>query len=235
MNLILLYSSDFIDDSHAVLKGRRLKHMLEVHRAASGDTLRVGILNGKTGTGKVVKIDAESCEMEITLDTMPPPSLPLTLLLALPRPKALRRIIECIAAMGVKRIYIMETWRVEKSFWKSPFITNESLYEHCVLGLEQACDTVMPCIEFKRRFKPFVEDEIEEVIKNTCSLVLHPTAKQPCPRNIKTPVTLAIGPEGGFIPYEIEMFKKQGFEDVSIGERILRTEWFVPAVMGRLF
>jgi RsmE family RNA methyltransferase len=235
MNLILLYKVDFIGESHVILKGRRLKHMAEVHKAKPGDTLRVGMLNGNMGTGKVVKIDSKSCEMEVALDKSPPPPLPLTLLLALPRPKVLRRIMESVAALGVKRIYIMETWRVEKSFWKSPFIEKKCLEEHCVLGLEQACDTMMPAIEFRRRFKPFVEDEVSGIIKNTTALVAHPGAEKRCPHQIKEPVTLAVGPEGGFIPYEIELLKKHGFEDVNFGKRILKTEWFVPAVIGRLF
>ena len=235
MNLILLFESDLIDESHVLLKGRRLKHMAEVHRVQAGDTLRVGMLDGNVGTGKVVTIDARSCEMEIVLDKDPPPPLPLTLLLALPRPKVLRRIVEGVAAMGVKRIYIMETWRVEKSFWKSPFIKKECLEEHCVLGLEQACDTMMPAIEFRRRFKPFVEDEVPGIIKNTRALVAHPGAERHCPHQVKEPVTLAVGPEGGFIPYEIELLKEHGFDDVNFGKRILRTEWFVPAIIGRLF
>jgi RsmE family RNA methyltransferase len=209
--------------------------MLEVHKAAPGDTLRVGVLDGKMGEGSVVSIDSRSCKMNVLLEKNPPLPLPLTLMIALPRPKALRRIIEGVTAMGVKRIYIMETWRVEKSFWKSPFIKKECLEEHCVLGLEQACDTMMPVIEFRRRFKPFVEDEIPAIIKSTRALVAHPGAEKRCPHQVKEPVTLAIGPEGGFIPYEIELLKKHGFEDVNFGNRILRTEWFVPAVIGRLF
>jgi RsmE family RNA methyltransferase len=235
MNLILLFESDFINESHVLLKGRRLKHMLEVHKAAPGDTLRVGVLNGKMGEGSVVSIDSRSCKMSVLLDKNPPPPLPLTLMIALPRPKVLRRIIEAVAAMGVKRIYIMETWRVEKSFWKSPFIKKECLEEHCILGLEQACDTVMPAIEFRRRFKPFVEDEVPGIIKNTRALVAHPRAEKRCPHHVKEPITLAVGPEGGFIPYEIDLLKKQGFEDVNFGNRILRTEWFVPAIVGRMF
>jgi 16S rRNA (uracil1498-N3)-methyltransferase len=235
MNLILLFESDFINKAHVVVKGRRLNHMTDVHRAQAGDTLQVGVLNGKMGTGKVLSIDSKSCEMEIVLDANPPPPLPLTLLLALPRPKALRRIIECVTAMGVKRIYIIETWRVEKSFWASPLITMKSLEEHCVLGLEQACDTVMPDIAFKRRFKPFIEDEVPALIKNTRAIVAHPGAENSLPHHVNEPITLAVGPEGGFIPYEVGMFHTQGFEDVNFGERILRTEWFVPAIIGRMF
>ncbi len=169
------------------------------------------------------------------LDREPPLPLPCTLLLALPRPKVLRRIVESVAALGIKRICIFESWRVEKSFWDSPIVDADLLAEHCVLGLEQACDTVMPEISFKRRFKLFVENDIPELIKGTRPIVAHPGALNACPRNVLTPVSLAVGPEGGFIPYEIELLKERGFEDVNFGKRILRNEWFVPAAVGRLF
>ncbi len=235
MNLILLFDQDFVDDSHVVLACRRLAHMLNVHKAKTGDVLRVGKVNGRMGKGIVRKIDATVCEMEITLDKDPPPALPLTLLLALPRPKALGRIVETAAAMGVKLIYIMESWRVEKSFWNSPGLGQEHLAEHCMLGLEQARDTVMPVIEARRRFKPFVEDELPALIKESTSLVAHPAALGPCPRNAGGRVTLAVGPDGGFIPYEVELLEKHGFLPVNFGPRILRTESFVPAAISRLF
>jgi RsmE family RNA methyltransferase len=138
MNLILLFNSDFNDAGHVVLTGRRLVHMTDVHKAKPGDTLRVGIVNGLIGTGTVLAIDSASCEMEVVCADKPPNPLPCTLLLALPRPKVLRRLIECVTAMGVKKIYIMETWRVEKGFWTSPYLEEKDLREHCVLGLEQA-------------------------------------------------------------------------------------------------
>jgi RsmE family RNA methyltransferase len=60
-------------------------------------------------------------------------------------------------------------------------------------------------------------------------------ASDPCPRNVKRAVTLAIGPEGGFIPYEMEKLVACGFAPVQIGERILTVETAVPALVARLF
>ena len=137
--------------------------------------------------------------------------------------------------MGVKKIFIIESWRVEKSYWASPVVVEDTLREHMLFGLEQACDTVLPAIEIRKRFRPFVEDEVPELIKGTRPLVAHPLAEKACPYHIVGPVTLAIGPEGGFIPFEIEFLQKQGFEAVSIGKRILRVEHALPAIIGRLF
>jgi RsmE family RNA methyltransferase len=209
--------------------------MQNVQKAAIGDSLRVGLLNGKTGNGIITSKTTVSCSLEVSLVDNPPLSLPVILLLALPRPKALCRIIETVTAMGVKQIYIIESWRVEKGFWNSPALEPGSLREHCILGLEQACDTIMPAIFIRRRFKPFAEDEVPALIANTRALVAHPGAIAECPRQVSEAVTLAIGPEGGFIPYEIELLKKQGFLDVNMGARILRVENAVPALLARLF
>ena len=235
MNLILLFPDDFIADTLVRLQGRRLKHVLDVHRAAVGDELVVGVLNGRIGSGKITRLDQTILEMEVRLDREPPRPLPLTLVLALPRPKVLRRVLRSVSSMGVKRLFLLNAFRVEKSFWQSPFLSSEAINEQLCLGLEQARDTVLPDAQLRKLFKPFVEDELPGLIKGTDALVAHPHAAAPCPRGINSPVTLAIGPEGGFIPYEIDMLTACGCTPVQMGERILSVETAVPALLSRLF
>jgi RsmE family RNA methyltransferase len=236
MNLILLFQDDFIDNTGvARLQGRRLRHVLEVHRASVGDELCVGILNGQIGSGKVALLNQSVLEMEVRLERAPPAALPLTLILALPRPKVLRRVLRSVSSLGVKKIILLNCFRVEKSFWQSPFLNESSVKEQLVLGLEQARDTVLPEVLLRPLFKPFVEDELPAVINGTLPLVAHPHATAPCPRDLKGVVTLAIGPEGGFIPYEIEKLVACGFDSIQMGERILSGETAVPALIARLF
>lgn len=236
MNLILLFNDDFKNGMERVsLRGRRLQHVREVHRASVGDRLCVGLLDGLIGTGTVTRIDDEALEMYINLDRDPPPPLNATLILALPRPIVLKRILLSASSMGVKRIILLHTRRVEKSYWNSPALSEESIREQLILGLEQARDTILPQVLLRPKFKPFVEDELTGIIEGTLPVVAHPEASEPCPRNVGCPVTLAIGPEGGFIPYEIEMLEACGFKQVSIGERVLRVETAVPVLLSRLF
>ena len=47
-----------------------------------------------------------------------------------------------------------------------------------------------------------------------------------------TSVIVAIGPEGGFDPGEVELFVRQGFQPVSLGPRILRTETASIAILA---
>ncbi len=234
MNLILLFDSDFVSDDRVQLRGRRLKHVLEVLRVAEGDQLVVGRCGGAVGTGTITQLSSDALDLHVVLDREPPPPAALTLLMSLPRPSVLSRVIASLTSFGVKRIFLMNSWRVEKSFWHSARLSEESLHEYLVEGLEQAKDTVLPSIEFRRRFRPFVEDELPAIAAGSLALVAHPAAERECPSMVSGPVTLAIGPEGGFIPSEIEMFERSGLEAVRYGERILRVEPVIPALLGRL-
>jgi RsmE family RNA methyltransferase len=236
MNLVLLTEADFVGSAGRVrIGGRRLEHILGVQRVGIGDELRVGVLNGKVGLGRVTDIAPGAISMDVVLDKEPPPALPLTLLMALPRPKVMRRVVQCATAMGIKRIYLMRTWRVEKSYWQSPLVSPEALHEQALLGLEQGQDTVLPSIELRPLFKPFVEDEIPALIGGSTALVAHPYTSQACPRGVAGPVALALGPEGGFIQFEIDLLTKAGFTAVSLGSRTLRVEDALPVLLGRLF
>jgi len=236
MNLILLFDDDFTHEATtARLTGRRLRHVREIHRAEVGDTLTVGRLNGSLGTGEVLAMEKDAMELAVTLDTPPPPPLPLTLVLALPRPKVLNRVIIAATSMGVKRLVLLNAVRVEKSFWQSPRLSEENLLAQRVLGLEQAKDTRLPEILLKKRFKPFVEDELPAMADGTEKLAAHPYDAVPCPVQADGPVTLAVGPEGGFIPYEMDKLTEAGFQAVSMGERILRVESAIPALLSRLY
>lgn len=236
MNLVLFSDNDLIDENIVSIRdSRRLSHISEIHQVTNGEFLKVGQLNGKIGTGKVVANSADEIRLEISLTKFSPAPLPATLVLALPRPKMLKRTLQTIATLGVKKIYLINSYRVEKSYWQTPLLEASAIKEHLLLGLEQGCDTVMPEVTLVKRFKPFVEDNLQEIVGNTKALVAHPYTETPCPAQINYPITLAIGPEGGFIPYEIDLLNKQGFEAVNLGERILRVETVVPYLLGRLF
>lgn len=232
MNLILLFDDDFVGEDRIRLTDRRRDHVAAVHRAAVGDELVVGRAGGKIGKGVVT--NTEPLEMRVDLHDEPPPPLDVTLIVALPRPKVLNRVIAGVTSMGVKRVYLINAWRVEKSYWKSARLSEENLRMQSILGLEQARDTILPRIETRRLFRAFVEEELPALIAGTRALVAHPYASAECPRNISMKLTLAIGPEGGFLAKEIESLAQIGFEAVTLGPWILRVETSIPALLGRL-
>ncbi len=235
MNLLLLDTADFIADDRVLLRDRRLTHLQQVHRAEAGEQLRVGRVGGNMGSGQLLRLDAHEAELQVSFDQPPPAKLPVTLLLALPRPKMLRRVLQTVAAMGVPRLVLLNSYRVEKSFWQTPFLEPAAIREQLILGLEQARDTVLPKVIIEKRFKPFVEDRLPQLAADTLGLVGHPGDFPHCPRAVTQPVTLAIGPEGGWIPYEVDKLAAAGLRPVQLGERILRVETAVSALLARLF
>jgi RsmE family RNA methyltransferase len=235
MNLLLLEDGDFVAPDRVILRDRRLVHMQEVHRAEVGDSLRVGHIGGLLGSAELLRLQPHEAELRVQLDRAPPAKLPLTLILALPRPKMLRRIFQTVATMGVAEVILVNSYRVEKSFWQTPFLEPAAIREQLILGLEQARDSVLPQVAIEKRFKPFVEDRLPQIARGSLGLVGHPGDFPACPRAVSEPVTLAIGPEGGWLPYEIDLLCKSGLQPVQLGERILRVETAVTALLARLF
>lgn len=234
MNLILLEPDDFTAPDRARLGGRRLVHVRDQIRAAPGDTLRVGELGGLLGEARILSLTDEELELEVWLDSPPPPPSAVSLVLALPRPPSLRKVLQQATAMGVKRFILLHSRRVEKSYWQSTGLAEEAIRRQLLLGLEQSRDTVLPEVLLRRRFRPFVEDELPALVEGARGLVAHPEPSTPCPRALEGPVTLVVGPEGGFLDEEIERLEAQGLECVGLGERVLRVETAVVALLARL-
>jgi 16S rRNA (uracil1498-N3)-methyltransferase len=233
VNRILLRADEVRDDS-AVLEGRRARHVLDVIGAEQDDELRVGVLGGALGRGRVVAQSATSVTLEIELCEDPPSALPVTLFLALPRPKIARRLLIDCAAAGVKDIHLFGAWKVDKSYWDSPLLADDAIAEHLILGLEQGGDTVMPVVKRHRLFKPFVEDRLPDLVRRMRAFVAHPAAGIECPRAVEGSIALAVGPERGLIDYEVERLSDAGFERVSLGARTVRVEAAVAMLLGRL-
>ncbi|KXS37260.1 MAG: hypothetical protein AWU55_2504 [Halomonadaceae bacterium T82-2] len=237
MNLILLEPGDCGPDGRVRLTDpRRLRHLHEVHRAEAGDTLTVGVRDGLRGRARLDRFEPDAaCFTLLDLDQPPPAPLPVHLVLALPRPRMLARTLEHVTALGVKQLTLLHTRRVEKSYWQSPELDPARIREHLVLGLEQAGDTRLPTVTVERRFRPFVEDRLPALLAGRRGLLAHPGMPAPCPRGLDEPCTLLVGPEGGFIPYEVERLREAGCEGIHLGERILRVETAVTALLARLF
>ncbi len=200
-------------------------------RAAGGDVLHVGLLGGRVGQGEVLQLSERELLLRVTLKEDPPPRPRIDLLLALPRPKALRKLLPAAASMGVDRIVLLNAARVEKSYFESKVFAQ--VEELLLQGLEQARDTRLPEVLVRDRFRPFVEDELDALFPQGARLVAHPLGAGPAPHR-EGRALLAVGPEGGWVPFEIELLQQRGFAPFSLGPRPLRVEVAVPYALGAL-
>ncbi|HYS80299.1 MAG TPA: 16S rRNA (uracil(1498)-N(3))-methyltransferase [Anaeromyxobacteraceae bacterium] len=236
MNLLLLEPGELPPDGVVKLGGRRAAHVIEVLRPAPGDRLQIGVLGGRAGTGELVALDAGTVTLRVTLTRDPPRRAAVDLLLALPRPKILRKVLQAAAAMGLGKLVLVGSYRVEKSYFGSPLLAPEALAAELRLGLEQGVDTVAPEVTVRRFFKPFVEDELDAMFTGAQRLLADPGAAEPL--EVRRPsaarAVLAIGPEGGWTGYEAGVLAERGFAPFSLGPRPLRVDQAVPYAVGQV-
>ena len=233
MNLVLLADEDMIDGDRAVLRGRRHRHVRRILRAAVGDTLCVGREGGRIGRGRITSLDTREVVLEIELDEDPPPPLAVTLALAMPRPPVLGRVLAAATTFGVKHIALFHSRRVEKTYWQAGAVEPEAIRDKLRLGLEQARDTVLPHVELHPRFSSFVDNALPGLLEGAVGYLAHPVEAEPCPARLATPCLVGIGPEGGFIDSELERFEAAGLQCVRLGDRALRVETAVAALLSR--
>lgn len=238
MNLLLIRDDELVGDQIARITGDRARHLSAVMKVSPGQVIRVGRPGGMMGRAEVFAIEADgSITLEFLLTEAPPPKPGIDLILAMPRPKVLARILEHATALGAGRIALIRSWRVERAYLESPILASAELAAHIHLGLEQSGDTIAPTVTFHPLFKPFVEDTLPGFAVGASGFVPHPGAPDVLSRDDRPAgrrVILAIGPEGGWLDYEVAAFAAQGFLPRRFGPRILRVETAVAFAFGRL-
>jgi 16S rRNA (uracil1498-N3)-methyltransferase len=236
VNILLLEEAEIDPAGDARLTGRRALHVATVLRVAPGKRILVGKVGGLIGEALVRSVSREEVVLSVQLDRPPPPPSAVSLLLALPRPKILRKVLQCSAAMGVKRVVVVGSYRVEKSYFSSPLLEPAAIREQLLLGLEQGRDSQPPEVSVHRFFKPFVEDRLGETFPDATRLLAHPVGA-PLLEELPAPggaAVVAIGPEGGWTPYEAGALQAHGFSPFSMGPRPLRVDQAVPFAVGQV-
>lgn len=236
MNLILLEPDEIQADGLAVLSGNRARHVREVLRAAEGERIRVGMVGGLLGTATVVE-DGKEIRLRCTLTGEIPPVPRVDLLLAMPRPKVMNRLWPMLAALGVGRIMVSNAWKTERNYFDTHVLEPEHVREGLIEGLQQARDTRLPQVSVHKQFKKLVEDKLDGFGPYAGRLVAHPgegafpsEKLAALPRDSR--VLLAVGPEGGWTPFELELLAAHGFSPVSWGPRALRTDTACAVLLG---
>ena len=234
MNLILLEPDEIQADGTAVLAGKRARHVREVLQAGEGEEIRVGVVEGAMGTATILE-DAKQLRLQCAL-TDPAPAVPrVDLLLAMPRPKVMNRLWPVLAALGVGRVIISNAWKTERNYFDTHVLEPAHIREGLIEGLQQARDTRLPQVSVHKQFKKLVEDKLDSFGPYAARLVAHPgegafSALAALPRDSR--ILLAIGPEGGWTPFELELLTAHGFESVSWGPRALRTDTACAVLLG---
>ncbi|CAG36435.1 16S rRNA (uracil(1498)-N(3))-methyltransferase [Desulfotalea psychrophila] len=248
MNIILFEEKEISSTYHIQITDHRAKHIVKVLRSQVGDRVRVGVIDGGRGMAKIVAIKPKfpfSVDLDIQLETTLPEEKPvIDLVLALPRPIMLRRILSQVTSLGVGRIFLIDSQRVEKSFWQASLLQNEQYREHLLIGLEQAVATRLPEVSIYPKFKGFMDELLVKDLDDYSALIVaDPAGTNTFSEALRQAggslrqggrVLLCVGPEGGWVPAEVDQFSGCGFSICTIGERILKVDTAVIALHSRI-
>jgi RsmE family RNA methyltransferase len=228
VNLILLGADDVRTDGTARLSDRRAAHLLAVLKVAPGQAVRVGLVDGARGVGTVTSVADGAVELRCAFEAAPPPRPSVDLLLALPRPKVMRRLWAQLAALGVGQIIVTNAARVERHFFDTHVLTPECYRPLLIEGLQQASDTRLPTVSIHRQFKVLVEDHLDRLFPAGQRLVAHPgcaaSMTDARPNHGDERLLLSVGPEGGWNEFELRLLAAHGFQCVGMGSRTLRSD-----------
>ena len=238
MNLILCEPGEVTADGAVTLDGVRAAHVRDVLRASPGDTIRIGIVDGPKGRGEIVAIEDGRVAIRGAFDAGAPDPPPVDLLLAVPRPKVLRRLWAQLAALGVGRIILTNAARVERNYFDTHVLDEDTYRPLLIEGLQQAGDTRLPRVSIHRQFRILVEDELGAPPDGERRLVAHPYGSgsllTAAGGSGHRRVLLAIGPEGGWNAFELDLLARHGFATVGLGARTLRTDTACVALLALL-
>ena len=226
MNIIILRQEELTEDGRVFLSDRRAKHIVSVLRGKPGQSVRIGILNGLIGTGVIDEITTTVVNLNCSFNESPRSSAGIDLILAMPRPLVMKRLLAPLASLGVRRIFLTNAAKVERDYYGTHWLRTEHYEPLLIEGLEQTGDTRLPRVTIIRRLKPFVEDRMGELFPSGTRILAHPSRDDnTCDTPVCTaPIVLALGPDGGWTPYETDMFDRNGFVRMSLGSRTLRTD-----------
>lgn len=221
MNLILFESGE--TNSPLPLSDSRAAHILDVLRRKVGDTIDTGLIDGPRGKATVTAVTADSVALSFAWETQsPPPLAPISLVVGLPRPQTVKKILHAATELGVSALHFVTTEKSEPSYAQSTLWSSGEWRRHLLDAAQQAFDTRLPDVSHGRT----LDEALTSLDKNPARFALDnyeaPAALSALP--IVAPVVLALGPERGWSARDREILRAHGFAFAHLGQRVLRAE-----------
>ncbi|MEE0352641.1 MAG: RsmE family RNA methyltransferase [Treponema sp.] len=236
MNICLFSPEEILNPLD--IQDERAQHILKILHKKEGESFSAGIIGGQAGTAVIKKIEVEEKKSsdgkktfkggKIYFDFTPESDgkklYPLKMIIGFPRPIQLKRLLRDMASLGVQEVHLTGTELGEKSYLKSDLATKGEAEKFLLDGSIQAGSTQVPKLFIHQTLKNCLE-QINLEGKLLALDNIDPSRNLSCALKEKTQKAVAaIGSERGWTNSERQLFKQNGFELLSMGKRILRTE-----------
>ncbi len=241
MNLVILENTDHVTGSIYRIDGPRLRHIRSILKAKHGETIEAGLLNGPIAAAKIIELTKTCATLDCTFAAAAARQSPaIDLICALPRPQTLKKVLQTAATMGVENIHLINANRVEQCYFSASAMEPQNIKKQLLEGLSQGKRTNLPKVQIHRRFRCFFEEILPRIetqqpgsLKLTADV--HAT-KYLKPQTVKTShrIIIAIGPEGGWVDFELEIMDRTGFKLFKLSNSTLRVENAVVAAIAQI-
>jgi len=236
MNICLFSPEEILNPLD--IQDERAQHILKILHKKEGESFSAGIIGGQAGTAVIKKISVEEKKSsdgkktfkggKIYFDFTPESDgkklYPLKMIIGFPRPIQLKRLLRDMASLGVQEVHLTGTELGEKSYLKSDLATKGEAEKFLLDGSIQAGSTQVPKLFIHQTLKSCLE-QIDLDGKLFALDNIEPSQSLSCALKEKPQKAIAaIGSERGWTNSERQLFKQNGFELLSMGKRILRTE-----------
>lgn len=222
-------SEEQINGENAYIEGSDVNHIVNVLRMKPGEELLISVKGDWDYLCKIVDIETDRVNLKV-LESMEQRELPvnITLLQGIPKSDKLEMIIQKAVELGVSEIIPVKTKRVVVKIDEKKVDTKVNRWNAIAeSAAKQSKRSIIPKVH-----EPMSIDNALEIVKDFgVKLIPYENAdgidktRKILDNMDKTKnIAVFIGPEGGFEESEVERIKNSGFEVITLGKRILRTE-----------
>jgi len=239
MNSLIILAHECVDHKRAVLEGERARYACETHEVKAGVVCRIAVLGGLRGEGLVVEATSLRVVLQLSLSLPALERRPLDLIVGVPRPQTVKKVIQAAAMLGVRSVHFVKSELGEKSYLQSRSLREEELRLEGIKALEQVWDSQLPDVQVHHSFRYFMDTKVPLLVgsRAVCCLVAHPSGKLLSVQEAASTLdehVVAIGPERGWSENEIGTFRERAFDVVSLGCRIVRVEVATTILIAQL-
>ena len=212
----------------------KARHIVQVLRLGVGDEFILFNGDGKEYSAKLTEATKKNARVTIlAVETVNRESnLQVHLIQGLSKGDRMDATIQKCVELGVNLIYPISTCY---SNVKINVSRMEKKHAHWGGVISSACEqsgrNVIPQLKASNQFESAVS---EYTTYSGKKFILHPAAGKNLSQLNEKPqnLVLLVGPEGGFSDEELQYAEKNGFQHLSLGPRVLRTETAAMAVMA---
>ena len=240
MNTLFIYSAEY-DGQEVLLRGDRASHYqaeLDIEQP-----IRIAVQGQFRARARVVANTQREIRISIEEIVEPAERLNVALVVAVPRPQTVKKVISLAVQAGISSLYFVRAFHTVPSYLQSKTLEPVGIEQEVNKALEQVWDFQSPQILVVTRMKQLFEQILPQwraCHPDSPLLLGEPKADQTrslaCMVDRQPPpaALLAIGPEKGWGTDEQRGFADAGFSIVHLADREYRVETALALFLGQL-